>query len=259
MSSNVIYKIESNIAHITINRPEARNALNADLIKNLINAFKTAATDSNVNVILITGAGDRAFCAGADLSEVAGLGDLNERRDFFSHYSRLLKTIVYCTKPVVGMVYGYALAGGCGIAAACDIVFASNDSKFGLPEVNIGIVPMVALIPMMNTMPKRVVMHMALSGEPISAEGALQSGLINFIFDKVELESKTLDYCLKLSKKSPLAIKTAKDAVVTCSSLNLEDAFATFPEKIAFASMTRDAKEGITAFLEKRAAVWEGR
>lgn len=252
---HLLFNVADNIATLTINREDRRNAISIDIIKLFLQYLDQAEKDPDVRVILITGAGKKAFCAGADLGGDSG-GSI---REGFEIYARLLKRLAGFPKPVVARVNGACMAGGMGFMLACDIAVAGSDAKFGTPEVNVGLWPMMigALI-FRNTLRKKA-MEMVLLGERLTAEQALEMGLITRVVQPGSLDEEVSGVLQSLAQKSPIGIKIGKEAFHAMADMPFEEAVDFLSEKIAEIAATEDAREGITAFIEKRKPVFKGR
>jgi enoyl-CoA hydratase/carnithine racemase len=247
--------VEGNIARLIINREQQRNALSGEAISLFMKYLDAAETNEDIRVILITGTGDKAFCSGADLGGAAG-GELKET---FGNYAQLLKRLAGYPKPIVAKINGYCLAGGMGLMLACDIVVSRNDTKFGTPEVNVGLFPMMigALI-YRNVLRKKAV-EMVLMGEKLSSDQALEMGLITRAVPPQKLDEEVEKTLNSLASKSPVGIKIGKQAFYAMADMPFEEAVDFLSEKIAEVAATEDAREGITAFLEKRKPVFKGK
>ena len=252
---HLLFDVADNIATLTINREDRRNAISIEAIRLFLQYLDQAERDSEVRVVLITGAGNRAFCSGADLSADSG-GDI---RQGVKMYARLLKRLSGFPKPVVARVNGACMAGGIGFMLACDIVIARNDAEFGTPEVNVGLWPMMigALI-YRNTLRKKA-MEMVLLGERLAAAQALEMGLITCVAKPDRLDAEVNGVLQSLSQKSPIGIKIGKEAFYAMADMPFEEAVDYLSEKIAEVAATEDAREGITAFIEKRKPVFKGK
>ena len=252
---HLLYRVENNIAHLTINRENRRNAITLETINLFLQYLDSAETNSSVRVILITGAGDKAFCAGADLGGT-GNGGIQEG---FDSYAQLLKRLAAYPKPVVARVNGACMAGGLGFMLACDFVIARNDVKFGTPEVNVGLWPMMigALI-FRNTLRKKA-MEMVLLGERLTADQAEQMGLITRAVAPDRLDDETHRVLQQLAEKSPIGMKIGKEAFYAMADMPFEKAVDYLSGKIAEVASTEDAREGITAFIEKRKPMFKGK
>ena len=252
---HLLFDVADNIATLTINREDRRNAISIEAIRLFLQYLDQAERDSEVRVVLITGAGNRAFCSGADLSADSG-GDI---RQGVKMYARLLKRLSGFPKPVVARVNGACMAGGIGFMLACDIVIARNDAEFGTPEVNVGLWPMMigALI-YRNTLRKKA-MEMVLLGERLAAAQALEMGLITCVAKPDRLDAEVNGVLQSLAQKSPIGMKIGKEAFYAMADMPFEEAVDYLSEKIAEVAATEDAREGITAFIEKRKPVFKGK
>lgn len=242
---------------ITINRPEHRNSLTSEAIVELSRAFHDVSKSKDVRCVLLTGAGTEAFCAGADLNELRRDSHPDARRAFFNSIALLVKAISFCPVPVVCAVHGYAFAGGCGLVAASDIVIAADDAIFALPEVSIGLAPMVVMAPLRRAMNAKALAHMALTGQRIGATQALESGLVTKVVPKLALTKEARDTCDSIIKQSPGATRATKAAL---QQMLVGEGFETIIQELAdqsaLVSLEADAEEGLQAFLEKRPPAW---
>lgn len=253
---NVLERTKNHVAHIVINRPDARNALNQATIKDLTAAFAAAAANRDVHAILLYGAGDEAFCAGADLRELQALKTAAQRKTFFSALAKLISLMEHCPKTIIAKVHGFALAGGCGLVAACDLAYASEEAAFGLPEVNIGLAPLVVLAPVVRAIGHRAAADLVLTGERITALQALDLCLVSRVFPKADLHDQVERIAEIVASKSPAALAAAKAALKKVDSLTVDAALTRFPAEIAALAGGPEAIEGISAHLEKRAPQW---
>ena len=238
---------------LTIDRPERRNALNADVITSLQQALEGARADRAIRAIVLTGAGDEAFCAGADLSA-----------DSFSFdfatpsipYANLLRTARTLDVPLVARVNGACMAGGMGLLAMCDLAIAARHAIFGLPEAKVGVFPMQVLAVLQAQVPQRFLAQLCLTGDPIDAARAREIGLVNDVADDLD---GTLERLLsRLLANSPTALRRGLYAMKAMRSMPFEEAIAFGEGQIGLLAMTQDAREGIAAFKDKRKAQWTG-
>ena len=251
--SDLLYLVENHVARLVINRPKKRNALSASAIHLMTEALDSAENDPNVRVILITGAGDRAFCSGADLGN--SFGDNNS----FKPYANLVKRIANCPKPTVARVNGYCLAGGMGVMLGCDIVIARDDSQFGTPEVNVGIFPMMIGALIFRNLHRKHAYEMTMLGERVNTEQALAWGMINHAVSAEQLDPKVDAICQSLAGKSPIGLKLGKQAFHAMLEMSFEDVLDFLSEQLGEVLTTEDAAEGIQAFMEKRKPHFVGR
>ena len=257
---HISYDQEAELAVITFNRPEVRNALNYLAIDEALAATREAEADEAVRVLILTGAGDKAFISGADIGELkqrdtfTELGERSERRRVLAN---LLETM---SKPSIAAVNGFAIGGGLEIAMACTLRTAADTAKFGLPEINLGIMPGnggTQRLP--RLVGKSRAMEMILTGELIPADEAYRIGLVNQVVPQAELMAETKKLANKLALKSPLALKIAKDAINTGLELSLAEGIRYEQRCFAILCGSEDKKEGVTAFLEKRKPDFKGR
>jgi len=252
---HLLYSVEDNVANIRFNREQQRNAITPEAIVLFLEYLDMAEKDKDVQVVLITGAGDKAFCTGAQLGE----GMSADGQMVFHNYAQLLKRIALFPKPTVARIKGYCLAGGMGFVLACDIAIASDDSQFGTPEVNVGLWPMMIGALIFRNVPQKKAMEMILLGERLSAKEALAMGLITRVTPAEELDNTVLNIVKCLVTKSPIGIKIGKDAYHEADNMSLQDALDFLSLKLVEVASTEDAREGITAFIEKRSPIFKGK
>ncbi|PLY02270.1 MAG: crotonase [Desulfuromonas sp.] len=251
---NLLLEISEQIATITINRPQAMNALSPDTIRELGAVIKLLQERDDVHVILITGAGDKAFVAGGDISTFAEAGPL-EARGFALLAHNVLQMIETGSKPVIAVLNGYTLGGGCELAMACDVRLASDKVKIGQPEVNIGIIPGwggTQRLP--RLIGKGLALEMIMTGEMIDAAEAHRIGLVNKVYPADQLMEKARELAGKIAAKGQVSIRLTKEAVQRGLELDLEHANRYEADLFALCFDTEDQKEGMRAFLEKRSA-----
>jgi enoyl-CoA hydratase/carnithine racemase len=253
--NHLLYSVEKNVARMTINREAQRNAISLEAIELFSKYLDEAELDENVRVILITGSGDKAFCSGADL---AGAADGKIQHGFKS-YAKLITRLSNYPKPVVARINGACMAGGMGLMLACDIVIAKNDAKFGTPEVNVGLWPMMIGALIYRNVLRKKAMEMILLGERLTADQALNMGLITRVVRPEELDEEVTQILKSLAAKSPIGMKIGKEAFYAMADMPFEKAVDYLSDKIAEVAATEDAREGITAFIEKRTPEFKGR
>ncbi|MGD9838136.1 MAG: enoyl-CoA hydratase/isomerase family protein [Afipia sp.] len=242
---------------ITINRPDKRNALNASVIAGIVDGFRRAHEDNDVRVIVLTGAGDKAFCAGADLQPGAGFAfDLSQPN---LAYADMLRAAQNATKPTIARINGVCMAGGIGLLCMTDMAVAADNVVFGLPEVKVGVFPMQVLSLLQAIAPPRLVREWCFTGEPFTAIEARDAGLLNHVVPAAELDAKVDWLVGRLIDKSPTAIRRGKYAMRAMASMSFDQGIAYTESQIALLAMTQDAKEGLAAFAEKRKPVWTGK
>lgn len=251
--SEILTDKENSILTITLNRPEKRNALNGDLIGALKNALLEADKDESLCAVIIKGAG-KDFCSGADLAELQKITEntFEENLADAENLAELFALIRKVNIPVVAAVHGKALAGGCGLATACDIVLAARSARFGYPEVKIGFVPaMVAAILRRNLSEKRA-FELLTQGLDFPSEEAMRIGLINAVFDDETFEEEVKNHCSVYERVSRSAVILSKKLLYQMDGMNFETALKTGAEANAQARQTEDCRKGIAKFLEKK-------
>jgi enoyl-CoA hydratase/carnithine racemase len=257
MEAELLIETKNNVRHLIINRPHKRNSLNRALIAALTAAFQTK--DSDFGAFMLYGAGIEAFSAGADLSELQAANTPEARLLFFQELAALLGAMRNNTRPIITKVHGYALAGGCGLAASGDIVLAADDAEFGLPELKLAMVPMVVLAPLSRVIGQRALSAMTLSADSISAIRAKEFGLVTEILPKAKLDAEAIALTERIAAYSPLALRVAKRGLNDAQELGFDELLKELPRRIAEHSLSSDVREGIDAFLNKRKAVWTGK
>jgi methylglutaconyl-CoA hydratase len=243
---------------ITINRPEKRNAINGDVIAGIANGYRTAHDDKEVRVIVLTGAGDKAFCAGADLQNSGAAFSMDFAKPNVD-YADLLRLSQNATKPAIARVGGVCMAGGMGLLCMTDMAVAAEHVIFGLPEVKVGVFPMQVLSLLQSIAPPRLINEWALTGEPFDARSAQAAGLLNYVVPAVELDAKIDWLVSRIVDKSPTAIRRGKYAMRAIAAMSFDESIAYTESQIALLALTEDAKEGLKAFGEKRKPSWPGK
>jgi enoyl-CoA hydratase/carnithine racemase len=248
------------VAWITLNREERRNSLNEAVVRTIDRAIVDSVASNEVRAIVLTGAGDKAFCAGADLAKNAKGGvfavDFSRPQ---SYIVDLFKRIEECTLPVIARVNGHVMAGGFGILCACDMAIAVDDIRFGTTEPKIGMTPMMILPYMMRVLPPRQLQEMCITGEQFGAQQLLDWGIVNYLVPRAELDSK-LDWLLsRIVDKSPTALRLGKQAFHAMRDMGLRQSLEYAQAMVPVMASTEDAKEGMASFQQKRAAQWTGR
>jgi methylglutaconyl-CoA hydratase len=241
---------------ITINRQARRNAMNNNVVSGIMDALTIADTDPEIRAVVLTGAGDRAFCAGADLS-----ADLHEH-DFSQPgvpFLRLVKQARELTLPLIARVNGHAVAAGLGFVGMCDLAVAADHARFGIPEAKVGIFPLQVMAAVQRLIPARKLYEMAMTGELISAGEALDIGLLNYVVPVADLDRKVEWLLDRLVDKSPGAIRRGKFALRRAESMTFDEAAAFMEAQSELLALTEDATEGRQAFMEKRPPAWKGR
>jgi len=255
---SILIERRDRVAIITINRPEKRNALNIQTRAEGAAALDELSEDESVRVVIFTGAGDKAFVAGADIAEFAGRTALAQRAVMLDR--GLFNAVDTFPKPVIAMVNGYCLGGGCELALACDIRIASETASFGQPEINLGIIPGGGGTQRLTRLVgEGKAMEMILTGEIINAQEAFRLGLANHVVPADQLQTKTMEVANRIAEKSPVALRLAKEAVKAASRSNLDEGLRREVDLFALCFSSEDKDEGVSAFLEKRKADFKGK
>jgi enoyl-CoA hydratase/carnithine racemase len=279
--------VADHIARITLDRPQARNALNGSMIAELLDVLERAKADDDVRVVVLTGAGDKAFCAGADLADLAASG--GPPRDGGppdggppdggpsdggppeggaagagspvegSLPYRLFTAFPRLGKPVIARLAGHALAGGLGLALSCDIVIAADDVKLGTPEVNVGLWPMMIMAIINRHVAPQQAMKLYYTGQPVRAAEAVRLGLVTEAVPRASLDDRVTELAELIAAKSPIGLRTGRDAFFAIEGRPFDEQVAHLLARLTELTGTDDAKEGITAFLEKRPPRFTGR
>lgn len=249
---NILFEIKNRIGLVTINRPDKLNALNNQTINEIEDVIKSIKSNSDIFVVVITGSGEKAFVAGADIAELNNL-EVISAKEFSEKGNRVFRSIETIDKPVIAAVNGFALGGGCELALACHIRIASDNAKFGQPEVNLGIIPGYGgtqrLARVINS---ARALEMILTGDLISSDEALRIGLVNKVYSQTELLNKTLELAEKIASKGQQAIRFALKAVKATDNMSLSEGLSYEASLFALTCGTEDFKEGTSAFLQKR-------
>ncbi len=250
---------DGRVAILTLNRPQAMNALSGDLIDALQAEFDRLAKDESIRVVLIQAAG-RGFCAGHDLREVRSTEDYRFFDDLIGRCSRMMLSIRSLPQPVIAKVQGIATAAGCQLVAACDLAIASTDARFGTPGVNIGLFCGTPSVPLARNMASKHALDMLFTGDTISAETALAYGLVSRISAPQSLDNDALKMAQQIASKSPLVLRMGKELFHKHSEMNLEQAYAYASPVMAGGMMAQDARDGIDAFIKKQPQPnWRGK
>ena len=246
------------VAIVTINRPEKRNALNIQTRAEGAAVLDELGADDSVRVVILTGAGDKAFIAGADIAEFAQRTAIGQREVMLER--TLFNAIDGFPKPIMAMVNGYCLGGGCEVALACDIRIASEKASFGQPEINLGIIPGGGGTQRLTRLVgEGKSMEMILTGEIIDAQTAFSIGLVNHVVAADQLETRTMEIANRIAEKSPIALRLAKEAIKIASRSNLDEGLRREVDLFALCFSSADKDEGVKAFLEKRKPEFKGK
>jgi enoyl-CoA hydratase len=259
MADELLYEVQGGIATVTLNRPDQRNALNGELLAALVEAMKQARDDEAVRAVVLTGAGEKVFCAGADLGGFAADAPLVAKHfasDLFLEFFRLMPRL---GKPSLCAANGHVLAGGMGLALSCDLLIAKEGARFGTPEINVGAFPYMIMSIIYRNVPRKKVNEMMLLGEQISAEQAVEYGIANKVVPPDQFDDAVREWATKLASKSPVLMRLGHDAMYRQQDMALDDALEYLRSQLSLTFSTEDIQEGVAAFFEKREPEWKGR
>jgi enoyl-CoA hydratase/carnithine racemase len=256
MADCLLHEERDGIVRLTLNRPERRNALSRELLAALEHALETIAADRAARVVIIAGNGP-VFSSGHDLAEMAGLGE-RELRELFELCSRVMLGLRSVSVPVIARVHGVATAAGCQLVAACDLAVATEQATFATPGVKIGLFCTTPMIPLVRVIPPRAAMEMLLTGAQISARRAMELGLVNHVVRAKDLDAVIDALTAAIVSMSPQVIGLGKRAFYELNELTEAAAYERAVDIMVDNAVCADAREGITAFLEKRPALWKG-
>jgi enoyl-CoA hydratase len=255
----VLYEVAGGVATVTLNDPEKRNMLSGQMLSELVAAMETARDSEEVRAVVLTGAGDRVFCAGADLGGFAADASLIEKHyasDLFLEFFRLMPKL---GKPSLCAAGGHVMAGGLGLALSCDLVIAREGISFATPEINVGAFPYMIMALIYRDVPRKKVAEMMLLGDRMSAEDAVTFGLANKVVAAEGFDTAVADWATRLASKSPLLMKLGHDAMYRQADMPVDDALEYLRSQLSLSFTTEDIREGVAAFFEKREPRWEGR
>ncbi|MEA3077376.1 MAG: hypothetical protein QOF60_2284 [Actinomycetota bacterium] len=255
----VLYAVDGPVARVTINREARRNALSWDVIALLRAAVASAKADPAVRVVVLTGAGEKAFCAGADLATMADGASFLELHDGRAGLAGLFLDLWSLGKPTIARVRGYALAGGFGLALACDFVVAADDASFGTPEIDVGLWPYMITVPLVRSMPPKKALELMLTGRRVDASEASRLGFVTSVVPVAELDSSVDALAATLASKSPAIVKLGRDSFYEVWDRDAAAALAYLHPMLTLTTLTEDAAEGMAAFADKRPPEWKGR
>jgi enoyl-CoA hydratase len=257
--SDVRYEVAGAVARVTIDRPERRNAMSFGVMEGLRDAAAAAKADDDVRVFVLTGAGEKAFCAGADLGS-GGIADgATVAHDGRGMLADLFRDFWGLGKPTIARVRGYALAGGFGLALACDFVVAADDAQFGTPEVNVGLWPYMITVPLLRSMPPKRVLELMMTGRRVDAAEAERIGFVTRVVPVAQLDGAVDELAATLSSKSPLILRWGRESFYRVLDMDPDDALAYLQAMLTVTSASEDTAEGVAAFAEKREPEWKGR
>jgi enoyl-CoA hydratase len=259
MSDPVLFELSDGVATITLNEPDTRNALSAELLSGLIEAFERAEADPDARCIVLCSSHERTFSSGANLGGFAADAALVHKHFASERFVSLFRLIGSLTKPTLCAVRGHVLAGALGIALACDLIVASEEATFGTPEINVGTFPFMIMALIYRNVPRKRATELLLLGERWSAAEAHTAGIVNRVVPAAELDAAVAEWASKLASKSPVIMRLGKEAMRRQMDMPLDDALDYLRAQLSLAVSTEDIVEGVTAFFEKREPQWKGR
>jgi enoyl-CoA hydratase len=258
-SELVLYDLADGVATITLDEPDTRNALSAELLAGLIAAFERAEEDPDARCVVLCSSHERTFSSGANLGGFAGDVPLVHKHFASERFVELFRLIGSLTKPTLCAVRGHVLAGALGIALACDLIVASEEATFGTPEINVGAFPFMIMALIYRNVPRKKATELLLLGERWSAQEAHTVGIINKVVAANEFDAAVAEWAGKLASKSPVIMRLGKEAMRRQMDMPLDDALDYLRAQLSLAISTEDIVEGVTAFFEKREPQWKGR
>ena len=259
MADEVRYEVRSQAAWLTIDREERRNALSPDVIQGLIDSLASAAIDDRARAVVITGTGDRAFCAGGDLGGFQQAAQDQDVESAPSAISRLLDALWWHAKPTIARVNGKALGGGFGLMLACDLVVATDDAEVGTPEIDIGLWPHVITAVIQRRVPRGIALELMLTGRRMPADEAARWGLVNRVVSRSELDGSVQELVEAIAAKSPHVLRLGKRSFLGAEDHEWSQAIDHLKQSLAENLKAEDLVEGVSAFLQKRKPDWKNR
>jgi enoyl-CoA hydratase len=258
MEEPVVSRVDGSICHVTINRPDRRNAINPEVTESLARLLAEAEADVSVQALVLTGAGDKAFCAGGDLGQMTDDGRVAQhvRR---SEIGDLFEQMRRSRLPIVAKVNGHALAGGFGLMLACDLVVAAEHARFGTPEIDIGLWPFMITAVIQRDLPRKLALELMLTGRKLDAAEAARWGFVNKVVSRERLDETVAELCATLAGKSPLIAALGKRSFYRAEDMAFRDALDYLSGMLTVCLESEDTIEGVTAFLQKRDPQWKGR
>jgi enoyl-CoA hydratase/carnithine racemase len=253
-----VHVVPGRVAEVIIDRADVRNVLNSATVAELTEAFRSLAADRETRAVVLYGAGERAFCAGADLREILAAEGPEAARAYFGGLADLFDLMARLPQPIVAAVRGYALGGGCGLALAADVTIAADDAVFGLPEVKVGLFPMVVLAPILRSVSRKQVVEMCLLGGSLPAAAAREAGFCSRVVPAARLLDEARAIAGAIAEQSPSVLALGKAGLRGSDALPYGPQLAYLRDLSAMVALLQDSREGMRAFLEKRPPNWRG-
>jgi len=255
----VLYEVGDGVATVTLNDPDTRNSLSAELMEGLVSSLQSARDDEEVRCVVLASSHEKVFSSGANLGGFAAEVPLVHKHFASERMMELFKLIGWLGKPTLCAARGHVLAGALGIALACDLIVASEQATFGTPEINVGAFPFMIMALIYRNVPRKKANELLLLGERWSAQQALAAGIVNRVVRAEEFEQAVSEWTLKLARSSPVIMRLGKDAMRRQLDMDLDDALDYLRAQLTLALSTEDIVEGVSAFFEKREPQWSGR
>lgn len=259
MTEEVLIEKNGPIATVTINRPERRNALSSAVVAGLKDAFAGLSEDREVSAIVLTGAGEKAFCAGGDIADFQGGDGMLAMHWARGGFVDLMLEMNRCTKPIIARVNGHALGGGFGLMLNCDLVIASTNARLGTPEIKLGLFPMMIMAVMVRNLARKDALELMLTGERISAARAVEIRAVNRAVEASELDGAVEELVSRVGGFSPAILRLGRQAFYKTQDMSFEDSLRHLHNELSLNVMSEDASEGVMAFLGKREPEWKGK
>lgn len=257
-TAEVLFDVDGRVGRITINRPERRNALNPSVVHGIGDALERAERTDDISLVVLTGSGDKAFCAGGDLGGMAAEGSVAQHFER-AEVGELFQQMRRSRMPIVAAVNGHALAGGFGLMLACDLVIAAAEAEMGMPEINLGLWPFMVTAMVRRDLPRKLALDLMLTGRRIGAAQAQQWGFVNRVTPRAELDHAVAETVDQLLSKSPLILALGKRSFYRAEDLPFDDSLEYLSSMLTLCLQSEDTVEGVTAFLQKRPPEWKGR